>query len=115
MTQHDDDVSLRQMLDHTREARALVAGKSREDLSYDRMLELALTRLVEIVGEAARRVSPERRSRHAEIPWTQIIALRNRLTHGYDAINLDILWSVVATDLATLVGQLEQVVPDSVG
>lgn len=115
MTQHDDDVSLRQMLEHTREARALVVGKSREDLDNDRILELALTRLVEIVGEAARRVSPKCRSRYAEIPWTQIVALRNRLSHGYDAINLDILWTVVATDLATLVRQLEQIVPDRAG
>lgn len=115
MTRHDDNVSLHQMLDHAREARALVAGKAREDLDRDRILELALSRLVEIVGEAARRVSPERRSQHAEIPWSEIIGLRNRLTHGYDAINLDILWGVVANDLATLIEQLEKVVPDRAG
>ncbi len=115
MTQHDDNLSLRQMLDHAREAHALVAGKSREDLDRDRVLELALTRLVEIIGEAARRVSSARRSQQAEIPWSEIIGLRNRLTHGYDAINLDILWVVVANDLATLIGHLEKIVPDSVG
>jgi uncharacterized protein with HEPN domain len=110
MTQHDDNVSLRQMLDHAREATELIGGRVRADLDRDRVLELALTRLVEIVGEAARRVSPDCRAQHPEIPWTQIIGLRNRLTHGYDTINLDILWQIVASDWPELVRSLELIV-----
>ena len=61
MTRHEDIVRLRHMLDHAREAVAMVAGKERADLQSERMLELALVRLIEIVGEAAARVSPEGR------------------------------------------------------
>ena len=111
MTQHDDNVSLRQMLDHAREATEFISGRARANLDRDRVLELALTRLVEIVGEAARRVSPERRAKHPEVPWTQIIASRNRLIHGYDTINLDILWQIVASDFPELVRSLETIVP----
>jgi uncharacterized protein with HEPN domain len=66
------------MLDHAQEAVALTQGRSRADLDSDRLLELALVRLLEIVGEAASRVSNEDCERHPEIPWPQIISLRNR-------------------------------------
>jgi uncharacterized protein with HEPN domain len=59
MTRHDDLVRLRHMLDHAREAVSLIEGKRREDLARERLLELSLVRLIEIVGEAAARVSPE--------------------------------------------------------
>lgn len=59
MTQHNDSIRLHHMLDHSREAVAMIQGKTRLDLDGDRLLELALTRLVEIVGEAAARVSPD--------------------------------------------------------
>lgn len=68
MTRHDDSVSLRQMLDRSREALALVQGRSREDLDRDRVVTLALCRLVEIIGEAANRVSDGCRGRHPDIP-----------------------------------------------
>jgi uncharacterized protein with HEPN domain len=61
------------MLDHAREACTLVYNKSREDLDSDRLLNLALVRLLEIIGEAASRISPEDRARYAGIPWPQII------------------------------------------
>ncbi|MFQ5807085.1 MAG: DUF86 domain-containing protein [Phycisphaerae bacterium] len=90
----------------------MIRRRSREDLDRDRVLELALTRLAEVGGEAARRVSPERRAQHPGIPWAQIIGLRNRLTRGYDTINLDILWHVLMYDLPDLIEQLEKIVPD---
>ena len=68
MTQHDDSTSLRQMLDHAREAVEMAAGRERGDLRRDRMFELALVRLVEIVGEAATRVSDSGQQRYASIP-----------------------------------------------
>jgi uncharacterized protein with HEPN domain len=87
MSRHDDSVSLRQMLDHAREATVMVQPHTRPDLNSNRMLTLALIQLAQIVGEAANRVSKAERERHAEIPWGQIIGLRNRLVHGYDSIN----------------------------
>lgn len=71
------------------------------------MLELALVRLLEIIGEAANRLSEECRSSHNAIPWSQIISLRNRLIHGYDSVDLDILWEILTTDLPQLTADLK--------
>lgn len=109
MTQHDDSASLRQMLDHSREAVALVQGRSRADLDGERVLTLALCRLIEIIGEAANRVSQSRRARHPEIPWAGIIGLRNRLIHGYDSIDHEILWQILTTDLPPLTATLGEI------
>jgi len=98
------------MLDHTREAMVLVQGKTRADLDSDRLLNLALVRLLEIVGEAANRIPEEERARHAEIPWPQIVSLRNRLIHGYDSVDFDILWQIVTEDLPPLIASLERIV-----
>lgn len=103
MTQHDDAVSLRQMLDHSLEAVELVRERSRADLDRDRVLELALIRLVEIVGEAANRVSLRCQEQHPEVAWREIIGLRNRLIHGYDSINHDMLWRILTGDFPGLV------------
>lgn len=112
MSRHDDTVSMRHMLDHAREAVEMAQGRKRSDLDTDRMLQLALTRLVEIVGEAATRVSKERRQRQSGMAWSQIIGMRNRLIHGYDAVDLNILWDIVQVDLPPLVEQLETIVKD---
>jgi uncharacterized protein with HEPN domain len=94
------------MLDHAREAVALVQGRTRVDLDSDRTVTLALTRLVEIVGEAANRVPELTQRQHASIPWRQIIGMRNRIIHGYDSVDLDILWDVIAGDLPPLIEDL---------
>lgn len=107
MTQHDDRVRLQHMLAYARKSTAMIQGRTREELNSDEMLSLALTRAVEIIGEAAARVSPVIQQNHASIPWPQIIGLRNRLIHGYDAVDLDILWNIVQSDLPPLIEQLE--------
>ena len=111
MPLRDDSVSIRQMLDHAREAVALVGVRSREHLDSDRVLTLALVQLAQIVGEAAGRVSDAKRALHPEIPWSQIIALRNRLVHGYDTIDLAILWEITTRDMPTLISHLEKILP----
>ena len=92
MSQHEDVVRLRHMLESAQEASTLIHGRRRAELDANHMLELALTRLLEIVGEAANRVSEDMQQRHPEVPWRQIVGLRHRLIHGYDAVDLDILW-----------------------
>ena len=77
---HEDEIRLRHMLDHAREAVAMIAGKERADLQQERMLELALVRLVEIIGEAAARVEPDVQAGHPSIPWRQVVGMRNRLS-----------------------------------
>jgi uncharacterized protein with HEPN domain len=109
MTRRSNDIRLRHMMDHAREALALTQGKTRADLDSDRLLELALVRLLEVVGEAASRVPDEKRVLYPEIPWAQIIGLRNRLIHGYDAVDLDILWQIIKVDLPPLLLVLETI------
>lgn len=109
MSRHDARVSILQMRDHAAEALAMSAGRVREDLDADRTLELVLTRLVEIVGEAATRVPDDVRTAHPGIPWRGIIAMRNRLIHGYDAVDLDVLWRIVEQDLPPVVAGLHVV------
>ena len=100
------------MLDHAHEAIALVHGKSRTDLDEDRTLNLALTRLLEIIGEAANRVPIDFQIENPAVSWSQIISLRNRLIHGYDSVDFDVLWYVVMHDLPKLVQALEKILGD---
>jgi uncharacterized protein with HEPN domain len=109
MSRHDDNVSMRQMLEHAKEAVNMSRGRTRADLETDRMLQLALTRLLEIVGEAAARVSLNARERYERITWYQILGMRNRLAHGYDAIDLNILWDIIQADLPPLIAELDAV------
>ena len=106
MSRHDPSVSLRQMSDHAHELADLVRGRSRSDLDSDRLLALAVVRLLEIIGEAAARVPPEERARRPGLPWSSIVGLRNRLIHGYDDVDHDIVWEIVTTDLPSLVSEL---------
>lgn len=96
------------MLDHAQEAITLVKGKQRSELDSQRVLNLALVRLMEIIGEAASRVSREDQNRFSGIPWPEIISLRNRLIHGYDMVDMDVLWQIVTKDLPDLVVQVKK-------
>jgi uncharacterized protein with HEPN domain len=110
MSHHEDAVRMRHMLDATREAQSLIRGKKREDLDSDRLLGLAVVRLLEVLGEAAGRVSKEGRQNNPDIPWPQIIGLRNRLIHGYDSVDMDIVWGIMTKDLPPVIGALEKVI-----
>ena len=87
----------------------MARGHSRADLNKDRMLELALTRLVELVGEAAWFVPNEFRAQHPQVPWRMIVATRNQLTHGYSSIDIDKVWGVIQEDLLSLIAQLQAI------
>jgi uncharacterized protein with HEPN domain len=115
MPPRDPAARLRHMLDHAKEAVAMVKGKSRADLDRDRQLNLALVRLLEIVGEAASRIPDETRSPYPQVPWAQIVSLRNRLIHGYDAVDFDVLWEILTSDLPPLIAALEKVIPPAPG
>lgn len=111
MPEHESLVRLRHMLDYARDAVAIASGKSRGDLETDHMLDLALKHAVMLVGEAANHVSTDIQEEHSDIAWSQMIGMRNRLIHGYDFIDHDILWSTVSEDLPILIKQLEEIVP----
>jgi uncharacterized protein with HEPN domain len=109
--QKDDSIRLRHMLDAASEAVSFDRGKSRRSLDRDRKLALALVKSIEIVGEAASRISKERRDELPQIPWSSIINMRNRLIHAYSEIDLNVLWKTVLEDLPPLIAELERIVP----
>jgi len=87
MSKHDPEVALKQILSHAREAVDICRGKTRDNLDSDRLLNLALTRLIEIIGEAANRVPESIQVKYPDLPWMQMIGARNRLIHGYDSVD----------------------------
>ena len=108
MSHREDETHLRDMLDYAGKAVEAIRGCSRADLDCDAVLGAALERFVEIIGEAANRVQDERRRAMPDVPWKQIVGMRNRLIHGYIAVDLDILWNVVHDDLPALIERLEK-------
>jgi uncharacterized protein with HEPN domain len=108
MSRRDDVVPMRQMVEYARHAIAIATRWSRADLDSDVFVQLALRQAIQIVGEAANRVSPERRARHPGIPWPDAISVRNRIVHGYDDIDYDILWRIVTEEFPRLIVELER-------
>ena len=99
------------MLDNARSVRRVASSASQERLIEDRDLQLLLERAIEIIDEAAGRVSPGFRNAHAEIPWVQIIGLRNVIVHEYGDIDYDLIWRVATHDVPVLIAALEPIVP----
>ena len=108
MPKLDDTARLRHMLIAARKARDFAAGRKHKDLESDELLAHGFVRLLEIVGEAASRISPQRRKELRDIPWPLITGMRNRLVHGYDTVDLDVLWKTIEHDLPPLIEALEK-------
>lgn len=108
MSRRDDTVPMRHMLNHAREVIALVHGRTRQDLDSDRMFQLAMTRLIEMIGEAANRVTATGHRQYPEIPWPKIVNTHNRIIHEYDAVNDDEIWDVATLEVPTLIASLER-------
>ena len=105
---------MRHMLDHAREVVAMVRGRVRRDVDTDRMLQLSITRILEIIGEAANRVTQQGRAQYPDIPWQDVINTRNRIIHGYDTVNYDIVWKIINDELPVLIVALERALPGHV-
>lgn len=105
----DDRIRLQHMLDAANEALSFIQGKIRPDLDQERMLVLSLIRELEIIGEAASKISPETRSQTSTVPWQDITGMRNRLIHAYFDVDLDSVWSTVTKDLPVLKAELEKI------
>jgi uncharacterized protein with HEPN domain len=106
-----DQVRLRHIRDALAMAVRFVEGRSRPDLDTDDMLRLALVQAVAIAGEAASKISAETRKELADLPWTSMAGMRNRLVHAYFDVNLDILWTTV-TEAAPPVLRRLQILPE---
>ena len=107
----DDDARLLDMLLAAREAMAFVDGLTFPEFQRNRMAQLAILKTIEIVGEAASRISTETTKAHPAVPWSEIIGMRNRLVHGYFNINLERVWKTARQDIPWLISQLEPLVP----
>lgn len=105
----EDRVRIRHMIDAVESALRFVQGRCRADLDSDEMLHFALIRAIEIIGEAASKVSVKARSALPEVPWTEITEMGNRLIHPYFDINLDILWRTVQEDIPMLLAYLRTI------
>ena len=107
----DDAAYLLDMLVATRDAVNFADGLSYDAYLGDQRHQLAILKAVEIVGEAASRVSAETRELHPDVPWREIVGMRNRLVHAYFDVDLRLVWDTVHGDLPSLVAQLELLVP----
>jgi uncharacterized protein with HEPN domain len=105
----DDAVYVGHMLDTARKAVEKVERKSRADFDADENLRLALAHLIQIIGEAASRVSVTFCEEHAEVPWSEIIGMRHKIVHDYLGVDYDIVWEVVTADLPLLADKLERI------
>lgn len=90
-----------------------VKDESRESLDKDEKLALALVRLIEIIGEAAYKISREKQTDLPQIPWREVIGMRNRIVHAYFDIDLDIVWDTVTVNIPALAEELESVLSQS--
>jgi uncharacterized protein with HEPN domain len=106
-----DLVYVGHMLDMARKAVNKTHGLSRDSYDADENLRLALTHLIQIIGEAGRHVSQEFTDQHPEIPWTEIVGMRHKVVHDYLGVDEDIVWQVVTEDLPRLVTSLQPLLP----
>jgi uncharacterized protein with HEPN domain len=74
------------------------------------MLSLAVIKDLEIIGEAASRISQDCQNRHPELSWSNMIGMKNRLVHAYYGINLDIVWQTVSQDLLPLLQVIDKII-----
>ena len=106
----DDLIYIGHMLDTCRKALSRTEGKTRAQFDSNEDLQIVLTHLIQVLGEAARQVSPKFQNAHDDIPWSKIIGMRNKVVHDYMSIDLDVVWGVATLDLKPLLEKLETLV-----
>ena len=115
MSKHDHRVTLRQIEEYARHAQEICAGRSLTELLADWQATLALERALQVLGEAAKRLPDDLRERYPQVAWKAVAGMRDRLSHGYDAIDYEILWKAVHEQLPTLLEMVAQMLQDYEG
>lgn len=103
----EDRVRLLHMIEASDNAMSFVAGRSRPDIDQDRKTLFAVIRCVEIIGEAAARITEATRASAPDIPWSAIVGMRNRLVHAYFDVDVDVVWKTVTVELPALKQRLQ--------
>jgi uncharacterized protein with HEPN domain len=112
----DDRIRIRHVIDAANDVASFISGRTRADLDSERMMLFAVVRAIEIIGEAASKVSEETRADTAAIPWKAIISMRNRIIYAYFDIDKDIVWKAAAEEVPALLEKLRtEVEPGEVG
>lgn len=106
--QHDDRVYLEHMLDAATRAHSKVSTRSPEDWESDENLRLAVTHLVQTLGEAARNVSEEGQRKHPDVPWREVVGMRNVIVHDYLGVDDGIVRAAALRDLPPLIEALRR-------
>ena len=106
-----DIESLLDILHAAEKAMMFVGGKTKEEFYEDIECQFAVVRAIEIIGEAARRISEEMVAAHPELPWREMISMRNHIIHEYDEIDLEIVWDTMQKDIPRLISLVKPLVP----
>ena len=109
-----DAASILDALQASEDAIAFCRGMTREDFLADRKTQAAVQHQLLVVGEAVKRISEATRSEWTEVPWRAVAGTRDRLIHGYDSVDLAIVWTMVVRDLPQLIEHLRRI-RDAIG
>ena len=113
MSKHDPNVTLLQIRDAALRAQEICADHdSVESLLNDWKATAALERFIEIIGEGVKRLPMEIREAHPSIPWKEITGTRDRLSHGYDDLDYQVLWDAIKTDVPPLLQTISEILID---
>ena len=111
-TRENDPTRLRHMLEWARSTERIAAGESRRSLDDSKKLQFALTRTLQVIGEAANDVTATSRRGFVTIPWSDIIGMRHRLVHVYYAVDMDVIWKTVTEYIPPLIADLESLIQE---
>jgi uncharacterized protein with HEPN domain len=106
----DDKIRVQHMIDAAEEVKSFVADASEQDFIKNRMLILSVIKEIEIIGEAASKISEVTKLEYPDIPWQDIVGMRNRLIHGYFDVNVKLVWNTVKNNLPDLNKSLKEII-----
>lgn len=108
MNERDHRITLRQIDEYIEHAQVLCAGKSAAQIEADWRLALAFERAMEVIGEAVKRLPEDLKMRYPQVPWRLVAGMRDKLSHGYDSVDYQLLWDAVKNDLPALRATVKQ-------
>lgn len=104
-----DRIRIQHILDSANEALSFVQNIDEEKFSKNRMMILSVIKEIEIIGEAASKISEEVKLKYAVVPWKDIVGMRNRLIHGYFDVDIKLVWNTIKINLPQLISSLEYI------